>query len=179
MRYPAILVVQRRSIIERRIAGGCKAAHGGSGCVCWGVLKRGARHLVRHAHDLGGWGIAGRSSGGGGRGRVTGCSRTRDQRGRGHGDTGGGIGHRQRRGTAVDILLLDGVERGVDGAIGVGRCVRSSPGIGELRRIGMREAMMVVDRIEGHSAVWAVLVLKDHRHSSKVCVCVWMCGSVC
>lgn len=172
MRYPAILMVQRRSITERRIASGGKAAHGGGGGVCWGVLKRGARHFVRHAHDLGGWGIAGRSSSGGGRSRVTGRSRTRDQRGRGHGDTGGGIGHRQRRRTVVDILLLDGVQRSVDGGIGVGRRVRSSPGIGELRGIGMREAMMVVDRIKGHSAVWAVLVLKDHRHSSKG---VWKC----
>lgn len=36
----------------------------------------------------------------------------------------------------------------------------------------MRKAMMVVDRIKGHSAVWAVLVLKDHRHSSMF---MWKC----
>lgn len=45
----------------------------------------------------------------------------------------------------------------------MGRRMRGGPGIGEMRRAVMRY-IVLVDTVETHPAVLAVLVFNDHRH---------------
>lgn len=137
------------------------------------MFKRRARHVVLHAQHLGGRVTGGCSSSS--RGRVV---ATGNQRGSRHGNTRvRRHGHGRR--SAGDFLLLDGVQshlaRRVHGGIGVRRGMRSSPRISELRGVMMRQRVMVVNTVEAHPAILAVLVLDDHRHGDCI---VWERGYV-
>lgn len=129
------------------------------------MVEGSARHIMLHAQHLGAR-ITG--SGGGGRVRVSAAG---NQRGRRHGNAGIG-GHGNGRGSAANLFLLHGgvdahLARRVDWGIGVRRRMRSGPGICELRRIVMRQRTMVINTVEAHPAVLAVLVLNDHRHGDS------------
>lgn len=140
------------SVANWRVAGGSETAHGGSSCgVGWGLLETCAWDIVLHGHHL--WAVAG------------GCVVAgRDHGGRGNRDIRVGHGH---GGGAADLLTLDGVERetgpiahggGIYGGSRVRSGMRGGPRVCELWWI------VVVDIIEAHAAIGAVLVFNDHRH---------------
>lgn len=146
-------------VTHGRVVGGCERGDRGSGRVRrrWLLLKRRSRHLVLHVQHL-------RSSITGRRVVVPG-----HQRWRRHGDAG--VRQRDGGGPGSHVFVLDRVQsqliaghrRGrVDGRVRVGGGMR--PWIVELRRVVVMVHVALVDVIETHTAVLAVLILNDHRH---------------
>ena len=140
-------------VADRRIASGRKAAHGRSGCVGGRLFKVGARHFVLHAHDL-------RAIAGGG---VVAAG---DEGGSGHGDIGVGHGHGR---VATDFLALDGVNWDAGAVAHAGRIDRGGRVGGGMRggpRVGELGGIVMIDIVEAHAAILAVLVFNDHRHGA-------------
>ena len=125
-----------------------------------------AWHVVLHAQHLGG-----RITGGSGGGRRRRVVAPGNQRGSRHGDTRVRRHGHRRRPAGRDFLLLDGVQthlaRRIHGGGGVRRGMRGGPRTSELRGVLMRQRVMVINTVEAHPAILAVLVLDDHRHGDS------------
>lgn len=127
-----------------------------------------------HPHDFGPWVARG------GRSRVVAAG---DHGGRGDGDAR--VRHRHGRGPAHFLFGVVETHGGrVDGRGGMRRGLRSGPRVGKLRRVVMRHVVLI-DVVEAHPAVLAVLVFNDHRHggwmllgwNSGKFLCLFMLGS--
>lgn len=158
MGYAAVLV-QSRSIAQRRIASGRKSAHRRRRSVSGSLLERGTGQIVLHAHDFGA-GVARR-----GGGRVVAAG---DHGRRGNGDTRVRHRHGRRPGNFL-FGMVEAHGRCVHGRSGMGRGMSSGPGVGELRGVVVRHVMLI-DVVEAHPAVLAVLVLNDHSHGGWMCL---------
>lgn len=157
-----LLLLQRLRIVERREIGRGKSTHGRNGTVVLSLLKRCPGKLLWHGRHLEpailSWVRV--------CGVVAGAGARDHRRGR---DGHVGVGHRYGR-RSRPILLLDlrhvqllvGTHCGrIHGGWLVGRAL-GGPRIGELG--GILWEVVLVDTVEAHAAVLAVLVLDHHRH---------------